>query len=84
MDPDIHNIQPWKVLESMSESVLITSTDLIAPGPYILYVNPAFEKMTGWKRDEVLGKSPRILQGAKTDKTIFNDLNEKIGQGNIP
>ncbi|MEE9590134.1 MAG: PAS domain-containing protein [Hyphomicrobiaceae bacterium] len=28
--------------------MLITTTDLNAPGPSIVYVNPAFERMTGW------------------------------------
>jgi PAS domain S-box-containing protein len=50
------------VIETAAESILITTTDLDAPGPSIVYVNPAFERMTGWSRTEVLGKSPRMLQ----------------------
>ena len=65
---------PWALLEHMTESVLVTSPDLDRPGPDILYANPAFERMTGWSREEVLGKSPRILQGDKTDLSIFSDL----------
>lgn len=71
------------MLESMTESVLITTTDLDEPGPYIVYVNAAFEKMTGYNRREILKKSPRILQGAKTDHTIFEDLKAKVEQGEI-
>lgn len=66
------------VIEAAAESILITTTDLGAPGPAIVYVNPAFERMTGWSRTEVLGKSPRILQGPETDLRIFNDLREKL------
>ncbi|MDX1478014.1 MAG: adenylate/guanylate cyclase domain-containing protein [Saprospiraceae bacterium] len=65
----------------MSESVLITDTRLDAPGPHIIYVNPAFEKMTGWTREEVIGKSPRVLQGPKTDHSIFADLRDKLSRG---
>ena len=75
------DIDPAILLESMSESILITDTQLHAPGPYIVYVNPAFEKMTGWTREEILGKSPRVLQGPKTDFSIFDTLIEKLTRG---
>ncbi len=71
------------MLESMTESILITTADLDAPGPYIVYVNAAFEKMTGYTRQEILQKSPRILQGPKTDQNIFHDLKAKMEQGEI-
>ena len=71
------------MLESMTESVLITTSDLDAPGPFIIYVNRAFETMTGWQREEILGKSPRILQGPKTEAGIFQDLQEKLKKGKI-
>ncbi|MBK8504672.1 MAG: PAS domain S-box protein [Saprospiraceae bacterium] len=71
------------MLESMTESVLITTADLRAPGPFILYVNAAFETMTGWSREEVLGKSPRLLQGPKTELGIFQDLSEKLEKGQV-
>ena len=72
------DIDPAAVIEAAAESILITTTDLDAPGPSIVYVNPAFEKMTGWSRAEVLGKSPRILQGPNTNYRIFADLREKL------
>ena len=71
------------LLESMTQSVLLTTADLDYPGPYILYVNRAFEQMTGWNREEILGKSPRILQGPKTDHTIFNNLKDSLMSGTI-
>lgn len=81
--PNEHNIDAEVMLESMTESVLITTADLEAPGPHILFVNHAFEKMTGWKRDEIMGKSPRILQGPKTEHSIFHDMKEKLEKGKI-
>lgn len=72
------DIDSAAVIEAAAESILITTSDLDAPGPSIVYVNPAFERMTGWTRADVLGKSPRILQGPKTDLQIFNDLREKL------
>ena len=61
-------------LESAAESIVITEAELTAPGPRIVYVNRAFERVTGWTKADILGKSPRVLQGPKTDKSIFADL----------
>ncbi|MDX1400483.1 MAG: adenylate/guanylate cyclase domain-containing protein [Kiloniellales bacterium] len=71
------------VIEAAAESILITTAELDAPGPFIVYVNPAFERMTGWSRAEVVGQSPRILQGPKTDLRVIADLKEKLLSGKI-
>jgi len=71
------------MLESMTQSVLITSPNLDAPGPSIEYVNKAFEEMTGWSREDVIGKTPRILQGPKTDFGIFTNLRDTLSKGKI-
>ncbi len=71
------------LLESMTQSILITTPELDAPGPYIIYVNKAFEEMTGWSRDEVIGKNPRILQGPKTDHRIFHNLKNVLNKGGV-
>lgn len=74
-------LDPVAVLEAAAESILITNTNLDAPGPTIVYVNPSFERMTGWTREEILGQSPRVLQGPATDKSIFNDLRAVLASG---
>lgn len=53
-----------------SDILLITEASPIdAPdGPRIVYVNDAFTRRTGYAREEVIGKTPRILQGEKTQK----------------
>jgi PAS domain S-box-containing protein len=71
------------VLESMNQSILITTPELNIPGPYIIYVNKAFEKMTGWNREEVLGKNPRILQGPNTELSIFANLRNILSKGGV-
>ena len=75
------DIDTMSLLEAMTESVLVTTTDLDSPGPSIVYVNPAFERMTGWSKQEILGRSPRILQGRKTEHRVFSDLRERLIQG---
>ncbi len=71
------------LLESMTQSILITTPDLDFPGPYIIYVNKAFEKMTGWSREEVIGKNPKFLQGPNTDLSIFQNLRNILGKGEV-
>lgn len=53
----------------LNDIVLITEADPCDdPGPRIVFVNDAFERLTGYRREEVLGKSPRFLQGPLTDR----------------
>jgi PAS domain S-box-containing protein len=63
------------------DSILITDLNLDKPGPRIVYVNDGFEKMTGYSRDEVIGESPRILQGEKTDRKVLDRLKECLIKG---
>jgi hypothetical protein len=68
-------------VEQVSDSVMITTADLERPGPRIVYVTPAYTKMTGYTAAEVLGKSPRILQGPKTSRAVLADLRHTLNQG---
>lgn len=50
-----------------NDAILITDAEPIdSPGPRILYANPAFLRTTGYTLAEVIGQSPRILQGPET------------------
>ncbi|HET8866030.1 MAG TPA: PAS domain S-box protein [Gracilimonas sp.] len=63
------------------DSILITDLDLENPGPKIVYVNDGFTRMTGYTREEVIGKTPRILQGEKTDRHVLDRLKERLIEG---
>lgn len=54
----------------LNDILLITEAEPFdAPdGPKIVYVNDAFERRMGYSREEVIGKTPRILQGPKTQR----------------
>ena len=70
-----------EALNHTKESVLITDAQLEPPGPKIVYVNPGFSKMTGYRKSEVLGKTPRILQGPDTDRTVIERLKNALLKG---
>lgn len=68
-------------IESAYDSVLITDATLDYPGPRIVYANPAFREMTQYEPEEVIGASPRILQGPKTDKATLRWIRECLERG---
>jgi len=49
----------------------------------IIYVNAAFEAVTGYTYDEVIGKNPRILKSAKTSPTVHRELWKTILAGKV-
>ncbi len=63
------------------DSILITELNLEKPGPKIVYVNDGFTRMTGYTPQEVIGKTPRILQGPKTDRAILDRLKRRLIEG---
>jgi PAS domain S-box-containing protein len=75
----------------MLESVITNTTDavVITKGKPIeetgrsevIYVNDAFTKMTGYKAEEVIGKKPRILKGANSDKEVLVSLRNALKKG---
>lgn len=63
------------------DSIIITELSLEKPGPKIVYVNEGFSRMTGYSKEEVIGKTPRILQGEKTDRHVLDRLKERLIEG---
>jgi len=62
-------------LSHLNDIVLITEAEPIdEPGPRILYVNDAFVRRTGYTREEVLGRSPRFLQGKNTQRDALDRI----------
>jgi len=67
-------------LELSFNGIMITEA---SPGYPILYVNPAFCEMTGYGPQELLMKSPSVLQGPKTDPEVLDRLSRTIKAGQL-
>ncbi|MBI5818192.1 MAG: PAS domain S-box protein [Verrucomicrobia bacterium] len=65
-------------VEQAAESVFITDTQGI-----ILYVNPAFEKTTGYTREEAIGQNPRILESSKQDAMSNQQMCDTLSRGEV-
>ena len=69
------------VLDVAADAVIITEAEPWAePGPRIVYANPAFTQHTGWTLQEVLGRSPRMLQGPGTDRQTLDEVREALAR----
>jgi PAS domain S-box-containing protein len=68
-------------LERVDDAVLITDADLEAPGPTILFANAAFTRMTGYSLAELVGRSPRLLQGTQTERAVLHQLRRQLERG---
>ena len=69
------------VITNMNESVVMTEANPMSyPGPKIVYVNEAFAKLSGYSIEEVIGQTPRILQGPLSNAEGLKQLREAFIQ----
>lgn len=71
---------PFEEIVALAKDIiLVTEADTIdQPGPRILYANEAFYELSGYTPEETFGKTPRILQGPKTDRKALNKIKEAL------
>ena len=67
-------------LDATRSGVMITDCALDAPGPHIIYANQAVAEMTGYTRQELLGTTPRMLQGPDTSRAVLDALREALAR----
>jgi len=65
-------------VEQAAESIVITDRD-----GTILYVNPAFERVTGYTREEALGKNPRLLKSGKHEAAFYEEMWSVLRRGDV-
>jgi PAS domain S-box-containing protein len=69
-------LQLSSAVENSSSSIVITDSRGL-----IEYVNPKFTKVTGYSREEVLGRNPRVLQAEGQPKELYQELWQSISAG---
>ena len=70
-----------QIAETASDVIIVTTPDLEPPGPSIIYVNPAFTRLTGYTAAEAIGRSPRMLQGPGTDRATLDAIDAALRAG---
>ncbi|MEI4261570.1 diguanylate cyclase [Roseovarius sp. D0-M9] len=79
---DIVNRALLDLIEATNDAIVITSaSDLDRPGPRIIYANAAFCKISGYAKEEVIGKTPRILQGPGTSQQALGRIADALNAG---
>ncbi|MBT6156291.1 MAG: SpoIIE family protein phosphatase [Planctomycetaceae bacterium] len=75
---DSHDSLHLAVLEAAGEAIVVTDV-----AGNIVYVNPAFERITQYPRQLALGKNPRLLKGPSNSPKEYEELWKTISQGHI-
>lgn len=71
-----------KVIAQTREAILITAAAPIDnPGPAIVHVNEAFCRLTGYSAEELIGQSPNLLHGPKTNYEALQELDNVLRAG---
>ncbi len=68
-----------RAIESTTNGIAIADAT-VGDNP-IIYVNPSFERITGYNRDELIGKNCRFLQGSGTNPVAVKELRKAIEEG---
>ena len=66
------------LLANSFDSILITDA---TRSESIIYANAAFRRLTGYSASEVIGQTPRILQGPATDSEVISRLSAALRAG---
>ncbi len=75
--------QQLRLLEAavarLNDIIVITEAEPIdEPGPRIVFVNDALQQRTGYRREELIGRSPRLLQGPLTSRGELARIREAL------
>lgn len=70
-----------EAVSHLAEGIVITGDGLSWPGPRIVFVNQAMCRITGYAPDELVGRTPRLLQGAGSDRSVLAAMRAELAAG---
>jgi diguanylate cyclase (GGDEF)-like protein/PAS domain S-box-containing protein len=70
-----------RIVESANDIIIVTTPEVSAPGPAIVYVNEAFTRLTGYSAAEAIGQTPRMLQGPGTCRSTLDAIAGSLRKG---
>ncbi len=66
----------FQALEATSVGVVVANAR--AADDPVIYVNPSFERITGYRADEVVGRNCRLLQGPRSDRRVVETMRNAL------
>ncbi|MFN3191111.1 MAG: ATP-binding protein [Aureliella sp.] len=77
----IFGFVPASAFDQSSDVYLLSDANpSLHPGPRVVYVNSAFERMTGYDSSEIIGRTPRILQGEETCSESLSRIRDGLAK----
>jgi diguanylate cyclase (GGDEF)-like protein/PAS domain S-box-containing protein/putative nucleotidyltransferase with HDIG domain len=68
-------------MDHTEDAILVTeAAPLDPPGPRVVFANPAFTRMTGYEPEDILGETPRVLQGPDTNRAALDEIRERLAR----
>ncbi len=71
------------LFSDINASAIVTDADLSARGPTILAANTEATRLWGYSTSELLGRTPRLFQGKRTDRAVLDQLKRDLGSGQV-
>jgi PAS domain S-box-containing protein len=68
-------------VQNAEDAIMITTSHQPPREPQIVYANPAFLKMTGYSSEDLIGRTPRVLEGLNTNVDLLDQQHEALGRG---
>lgn len=82
-DKALHSPLFAALAEISFDSVMVTRATNEHGASEIVFVNDRFTQLTGYKLEEVLGETPGMMQGPKTDRDVLDRLEEDLANNRI-
>jgi diguanylate cyclase (GGDEF)-like protein/PAS domain S-box-containing protein len=75
-EAEIHLRELSSIVEQADDAIMLTTVD-----GTIKYINPGFERLSGWRSSEVLGKKPSLFKSGAQDEHFYRQLWETLLAG---